>query len=96
MTEIRVSSQDVAALGETLQALSSALEDVASVGAEACAFGGGGAAGKLDRVLADWKHQRLQTGRYLHDLGAAAKVAGAGYVTVEAADDRLMTGGATE
>jgi hypothetical protein len=95
MPQIRVSAEDVTALGETLFEARDALLGIVDglLDDNRWAFGTARSGDVLDEVLGNWRHRRLELARHLDDLGAAAQAAGGAYVEVEAANLRLTGGG---
>lgn len=97
MAGIRVSAEEVAALGTTLQEISAFVSAAGGgLDADGWALGPGASAGELAAVLGSWQRHRLLLGRHLDELAAAAKAAGAAYVSTEQRVGEVLAGGTTE
>jgi hypothetical protein len=85
MPEIAVSADDLVRLGDELEEVRAFLGALDRVnGVEPWAFGPGQTGGAVTDVLGNWERYRLLLSRHLGSLALAARVAGAGYVEVEA------------
>jgi hypothetical protein len=95
MTRIRVSAEEIAALGQSLAQVAADVRSTADRTArEAWALGPGASAGTLVAVAGDFDHQRLVLGRALAELARIAQLAGGGYAEVEAEVRGSLGGGA--
>ena len=94
MSTVRVDPQDLARLAEGLAEMSTELAGTSDAAADAWALGPGETAAALDDVLGNWRRERLLLAEGLKDLGAAAAIAGMGYLDTEAAVSRSFVGGA--
>lgn len=84
MTVMRVSAEEVAALGGALSGISEALQaHAAVVDVHGWALGPGRTPSSLETLLTNWRRRRLEMCAYLDDLSAAAALAGGGYVVLE-------------
>lgn len=96
MTTMRVSAQEVAALGVAVADVALFVATTPDViRATRWASGPGETGDALEDLVGNWEHQRHVLGRGLDGLARAALEAGEGYARVEARAGRLVGGGSS-
>jgi hypothetical protein len=94
MSTIRVSAEEVAALGRAVAEVAASVGSMPDeVRASSWAGGPGATAGALQDLVGNWEHERHVLARGLDELARAALAAGAGYAALEVEATRLLGGG---
>lgn len=83
MTTMKISPDDIKALGETLNEISTQLERISTGEFDKAAYGPGSVGGALDGVIRDWELERGRLCQSLTAAGDAADQAALMYRVVE-------------